>query len=186
MKKGLLTLALTVAATLSVGESLASPVDTGKQKAAEKTAKADSKEELRELDWRELMPEPDPKIVEDFQKGKIDRDAIIAYLDKLGNTAVEKMDKTYGKMPGFLVPLNMDKNQKATELLLVPSMGACIHVPPPPPNQTIYIKFDKGIRVTEAGYTPYWVTGTLLVEKNSSEYTDTLYSIEVESIKGYF
>ncbi|KEQ14891.1 hypothetical protein GZ77_11555 [Endozoicomonas montiporae] len=149
-------------------------------------AKAESKAEVRELDWRDLMPEPDPKVVEDYQKGKMDRDAVIAYLEKLGNTAVDKLDKTYGKMPGFLVPLNMDKNQNATELLLVPSAGACIHVPPPPPNQTIYIKYDKGIKVTEAGYTPYWVTGTLRVEKNTSEYTDTLYSIEVESIKGYF
>ena len=186
MKKGLLLLVLVLSATLSVGESLANPVDTSKTQATGKSPKAESKAEVHEFDWGDLMPEPDPKVVEDFQKGKMDRDAVIAYLDTLGNTSVASMDKTYGKMPGFLVPLNMDRNQKATELLLVPSMGACIHVPPPPPNQTIYIKLDEGIKVTEAGYTPYWVTGTIIVEKNTSEYTDTLYSIKVESIKEYF
>lgn len=143
------------------------------------------KKEIREFDWGELMPEPDQKVVEDYQKGKMDQEAVIAYLDKLGNTPVKDLDKAYGRIPGFLVPLNLDKNQKATELLLVPTMGACIHVPPPPPNQTIYIKYEKGISVTEAGYTPYWITGTLAVEKNTSEYTDTLYSIKVESIKEY-
>ena len=179
----LLTLALLPAVWVS--QSIAAPVENKQQPSAE-VKKQGANKEVREFDWGDLMPAPDPKVVEAYQTGKMDRDAVIDYLEALGNTTVPEVDKIYGKMPGFLVPLNLDKNQKATELLLVPTMGACIHVPPPPPNQTIYIKYDKGISVTEAGYTPYWITGTLIVEKNTSEYTDTLYSFKVESIEEYF
>nr|WP_283777696.1 DUF3299 domain-containing protein [Sansalvadorimonas sp. 2012CJ34-2] len=81
--------------------------------------------------------------------------------------------------------MNINKEQIATELLLVPTLGACIHVPPPPPNQTVYVRFEKGIKVTEAGYTPYWLEGTLKVEKNKSEYTETLYGMSVDAIEEY-
>ncbi|MGI9277585.1 MAG: DUF3299 domain-containing protein [Endozoicomonas sp.] len=188
MKKGLALLALALLPSLTMASVRAVPVAETKPASAKATNPESVKEiakEAMELSWGDLTPEPDQKVVEDFQAGKMDRNAVLSYLDELGNTPVEKMNSTYGRMPGYLVPLNMDKDQKATELLLVPTLGACIHVPPPPPNQTIYIQFDKGIKVTEAGYTPYWVTGTMIVEKNSSEYTDTLYSINVESIEEY-
>ncbi len=31
----------------------------------------------------------------------------------------------------------------------MPYFGACIHVPPPPPNQIIYVKFPKGAQIQE-------------------------------------
>lgn len=177
MKKGIFLLTLVLLTGLPVNEVNAT-TNTPKQQ-EEKTST------VREFGWGELMPEPDQKVVDRYRDGKMEMADVVEYLDKLGNTAVAKLDNAYGRMPGFLVPLNMDKDQKATELLLVPSAGACIHVPPPPPNQTVYIKFDKGIKVTEAGDKPYWVTGKLIVEKNTSEYTDTLYTFEVESIEEY-
>ncbi|WP_252178986.1 DUF3299 domain-containing protein [Endozoicomonas sp. 4G] len=144
--------------------------------------------EVIEITWDELMPAPDQKVINSYQAGDMGRDEVIAYLDKLGQTPVARLNKRKVKIPGYLVPLNLDKNQRATELLLVPTMGACIHVPPPPPNQTIYVKFkekEKGIKVEEAGYTPYWLVGTLNVETTQSEYTETLYSITVDSLELY-
>lgn len=41
------------------------------------------------------------------------------------------------RISGFVVPLDINK-QKVKELLLVPYFGACIHIPPPPSNQTIH------------------------------------------------
>ena len=41
-----------------------------------------------------------------------------------------------------MVPLEDDLDV-VTEFLLVPYAGACIHVPPPPPNQIVYVKMDK-------------------------------------------
>ena len=47
---------------------------------------------------------------------------------------------------GYLLPLNYI-DQKVTEFLLVPWVGACIHTPPPPRNQLIYLKTKEGIEV---------------------------------------
>ena len=54
------------------------------------------------------------------------------------------LNNTKIKIPGYLLPLNYD-NEKTTEFLLVPWVGACIHPPPPPRNQIIYIKTKEGI-----------------------------------------
>ena len=48
------------------------------------------------------------------------------------------------KIPGYLLPLNYE-NEKTTEFLLVPWVGACIHTPPPPKNQIIYVKTSEGL-----------------------------------------
>ncbi|WP_051785718.1 DUF3299 domain-containing protein [Endozoicomonas numazuensis] len=155
---------------------------------AKPVEKPAAKAEAKEITWDELMPAPDQKVIDRYQAGKMERADVITYLDKLGQTPVEKLDKITVKIPGYLVPLNLNKDQKATELLLVPTMGACVHVPPPPPNQTIYVKFKKGeegIKVEEAGYTPYWLVGTLHVETNQSEYTETLYAMTVDSLEVY-
>ena len=40
------------------------------------------------------------------------------------------------RVPGYMVPLE-DNLEEVTEFLLVPYPGACIHVPPPPANQTV-------------------------------------------------
>ena len=47
---------------------------------------------------------------------------------------------------GFIVPLEMDIYiDKVKDFFLVPNPLACIHVPPPPPNQIIYVKMKKSI-----------------------------------------
>ncbi|WP_281645959.1 DUF3299 domain-containing protein [Parendozoicomonas sp. Alg238-R29] len=140
---------------------------------------------FEEISWEALMPPVDEAVVKKYEAGEMDREDVMDYMETLGNTPVKTLDKSQVKIPGFLVPLNLDKNQMATELLLVPTLGACVHTPPPPPNQTIYVRYDKGIKVTEAGYTPYWIEGTINVEKNTSQYTDTLYGLNVSTIVEY-
>ena len=188
MKNGIAILTATLFTLLAAPSAMANlihqqPADI--EPLSIQTGKALDEDNLVNVEWTDLMPTPDPDIVEGYRSGEIDLKETLKYLNQLANTPVENLDGTYARVPGYLVPLNLDKNQKATELLLVPTLGACIHVPPPPPNQTIYITFDKGIKTAEAGYTLYWVTGKLTVEKNTSEYTDTLYSIEVDTVDEY-
>jgi hypothetical protein len=63
------------------------------------------------------------------------------------------------KIPGFVVPLEGD-GEAINEFLLVPYFGACIHVPPPPPNQIVYVKFSTAVPIDNL-YDAVWVTGTL-------------------------
>jgi hypothetical protein len=46
-------------------------------------------------------------------------------------------------MPGYIVPLEDDR-EEVKEFLLVPSAGARIHVPPPPPNQIVHVVMAGG------------------------------------------
>lgn len=54
------------------------------------------------------------------------------------------------------------------EFLLVPTLGACIHVPPPPPNQMVHVTFAEGFE-TQGLYTPVWVEGTMAVGGGETE-----------------
>lgn len=72
-----------------------------------------------------------------------------------------ELNGTEIKMPGFLLPLNFDGDE-VTEFLLVPFVGACIHVPPPPPNQIVYVEYNEGFK-NQGLYQPIWITGKLNV-----------------------
>jgi hypothetical protein len=72
------------------------------------------------------------------------------------NTA---LDGRIVRMPGYLLPLEYS-GKLVTEFLLVPWVGACIHTPPPPPNQIVHVKADKPVEYNGL-FRPVWVTGKL-------------------------
>lgn len=80
------------------------------------------------------------------------------------------------RIAGYIVPLEYDEQQVITEFFLVPYFGACIHVPPPPPNQLIYVKHPKGFQLPDL-YTPFWVEGTVVLETQENELGLSSYSM---------
>ena len=88
------------------------------------------------------------------------------------------------KIPGFTVPLE-DWASSATEFLLVPYVGACIHTPPPPPNQLVYIQMDEGKRATMDGWNPVWVEGVLEIEMTQSVYGYVGFTITGQRVYPY-
>lgn len=88
------------------------------------------------------------------------------------------------KIPGFTVPLE-DFASSATEFLLVPYVGACIHTPPPPPNQLVYTKMDAGKRAKMDGWNPVWVEGVLSIEMTESVYGYVGFTISGQRVYPY-
>lgn len=82
-------------------------------------------------------------------------------LDKAEKTLVFDLDKKSIRIAGYVLPLEFE-GKLVKSFLLVPSVGACIHVPPPPPNQMIYVKPDKPFESEEL-YAPVWATGEITV-----------------------
>ena len=82
-----------------------------------------------------------------------------------------EMDGRAVRIPGFIVPLEFDGEQIITEFFLVPYFGACLHMPPPAPNQIIHVNYEKGLEL-EALYDPFWITGILSASlvKNDTGY----------------
>ncbi len=81
------------------------------------------------------------------------------------------------RLPGYIVPLDGNENQIITKFLLVPTLGACTHVPPPPPNQTVYVEMSEGVS-TNMLYSPVWVSGQLRFSMNQYKVEGTDYAPE--------
>ena len=100
------------------------------------------------------------------------------------------------KIPGFAVPLEGDDGfEYIDEFLLVPYFGACIHVPPPPPNQVIHVILDEPVYFEVISFA-IWITGILeigdyFIEAGSDDYgqmrydTETNYLLRGLSVKEY-
>jgi ABC-type nickel/cobalt efflux system permease component RcnA len=74
------------------------------------------------------------------------------------------------QLSGYVLPLGEGKNkpEQVSEFLLVPYVGACIHVPPPPPNQMIYVK--PAIAIDDPGlFSPVLATGQIRAQRASYE-----------------
>jgi len=103
--------------------------------------------DVRELAWTDLIP-PHAKAP------ILNLSPMHAFGDETGPRAaqlyldapvVQELNNVEVKLPGYIVPLDLDEDYRVNEFLLVPYFGACIHVPPPPPNQIIYVKAELGI-----------------------------------------
>lgn len=149
-------------------------------------------DEPRTLDWRALIPEGAPVVPAQM--------APLHDLSQLGNALAESapaarqqaphapvvkaLDGQWVKLPGYIVPLEVSEEGRTTEFLLVPYYGACIHVPPPPPNQIVHIVSEMGVRIEDL-YQPYWIEGRMQVKTTSSELADAGYQMEAEKIYAY-
>jgi hypothetical protein len=93
---------------------------------------------------------------------------------------VKEFDGKRVRIGGYVVPLDFEATN-VKEFLLVPFVGACIHVPPPPANQIIYVKAVKGFDVA-GSFDPVYVTGTLKVASAYTGLAETGYSHSFLSI----
>ncbi|MBA2126769.1 DUF3299 domain-containing protein [Hyphomicrobium methylovorum] len=94
---------------------------------------------------------------------------------------VADLDGKSVSIGGYVVPLDFDATT-VKEFLLVPFVGACIHVPPPPANQIIYVKSDKGFEVGGM-FDPVTVTGKLTTAVASTGLADAGYTIAADSVQ---
>jgi uncharacterized protein len=140
-----------------------------------------------ELDWKELLPEAErshftavaPAPVHD-SRGEGGPPAVQAQ-DFSVNKSLEGATV---RLPGFIVPLEAVKSGGLSEFLLVPYFGSCIHVPPPPPNQIVYVH-TSGRAPLESIYDAYWITGKLHLQTKTTRLGATAYDLSAEKIEVY-
>jgi hypothetical protein len=166
------------------------------------------------IEWVDLIPQADlaallnpPQIISEIPDGSpedIFGDSLANAVEKaIGETqiALSPEDQAYYnalvstnikaefnnkniRIPGFIVPLEYSDEQLITEFFLVPYFGACIHVPPPPPNQIIYVKYPKGL-LLDALYDPFWIEGQLNTNIIENELATSAYALAAVTIKAY-
>jgi uncharacterized protein len=138
------------------------------------------------LDWDDLLPE--------IERGKTSAGGFVEhdYLGEDGPAARQsgsavvrsELDGRRVKLPGFIVPLSLAADGRVTEFFLVPFFGACIHVPPPAPNQIVFGRSTAGFR-QDSIQEPYWLTGRLRTKSRGSRLGTAAYSLEVETLERY-
>lgn len=97
---------------------------------------------------------------------------------------VSKMNGSAIRIPGFIVPLEFSDKQTITQFFLVPWFGACIHLPPPPPNQIILTNYPKGLKL-ESLYEPFWISGVLKTSLVENELASAAYVLEMNAYEPY-
>ncbi len=141
----------------------------------------------RKLDWDALLPTAErgnfsnapPAPVHDYlgERG--------ARVQQSGSTQVDaSLDGVRVKLPGFIVPLGSSEDGAVTEFFLVPYFGACIHVPPPPPNQIVYVTMAPGLHL-QSIYDSYWIVGRLHVGRNRTGFALAVYSLAADGAELY-
>jgi len=146
---------------------------------------------LRLRKGRGLALTPDEVAIEKkamtrLKQDGIDADALLAKRDAIAEkkraaaSAVNPaIDGKMIRIPGYVLPLEFS-GTKVSEFLLVPWVGACIHTPPPDPNQIVYVKADKAFEIRRT-FDAVWVTGRIAASgsKRSVEIVDGSADIDV-------
>jgi hypothetical protein len=133
-----------------------------------------------------------------LKKAGVDIDALLAKRKEIAEqnqVAAQSVNPALNgqlvRMPGYLLPLEFS-GKEITEFLLVPWAGACIHTPPPPPNQIVHVKAERPIGNVGL-FAPIWVTGRLsTVGRKANLYLvdgasdiNTAYSLRATAVEPY-
>ena len=96
---------------------------------------------------------------------------------------VTELDGRLVALPGYAVPLDADLDG-VRSFLLAPYVGACIHVPPPPPNQIVLVSSDAPYSFREM-FEPILVVGEMRVEPARSALAEVGYQIRAGLIRPF-
>lgn len=116
-----------------------------------------------------------------FPEGSTAEDIMMFFLDlqdmrslqPMVGTIRPELDGKRVRIAGYTTPVGFSEDE--TSFLLVPELGACIHVPPPPPNQIVYVERADG---DPEMFEPVWVTGTLRADPVATILADVGYRLE--------
>lgn len=157
-----------------------------------------------DIDWTELMPAEDlsallnrPAFLDDiadgsaqdsldsFQQRQLEDEQAQQYQAALSSTRViQEFDGKAIRIPGFIVPLEQNEDKEVTRFFIVPYFGACLHMPPPPPNQILYVESEQGITL-ENLYDPYWFEGVVSIEQKVDAMGTSAYSLSLDNYALY-
>lgn len=144
------------------------------------------------IEWAALMPKDWDPLRElkalDLNKLTDADPRAMAALEKIRASwanapVVPDMHNKRVRIAGYIVPLEHTK-AGLTEFLLVPYFGACIHMPPPPPNQVIHVALRNPKKHFQTMDT-LWVQGLLKVEHASTGLGEAAYRLLADSVTPY-
>lgn len=137
-----------------------------------------------EIAWDDLIP-PGVPYSEIIAEGEMDllNDIWRPVYDANGTKLNPALDGAYIKMPGFILPLEMS-TAGVTSFVLVPYVGACLHTPPPPANQLVFVTTQTPWPSDDL-WEAVWVTGQMQHEIQTTEVAETGYLLSADKMEVY-
>ena len=167
---------------------------------------ADKRDEVIQLRWDDLMPAGEEerltKLYDEFfeelerraellRKGDpnslsaLSEGGALDEMPQIGTfNTVEDLNGAQVRIPGYIVPLDFDAGDEYEEFLLVPYYGACIHTPPPPPNQIVYVRASPPVKLANI-WLPFWAEGELTAEAVRNKTGDAAYALQLDRLLPY-
>ncbi len=105
------------------------------------------------------------------------------YVSGKATGELEALDGKVVRIAGFMVPLE-DNSKKVTEFLLVPTPQACIHVPPPPPNQMVLVDMETK-NGADSAVGAIWVYGTLKIKSKRHQFGESSFTMVGTHVEPY-
>ena len=140
-------------------------------------------DDVIDLEWEDLLPEGQSTIPRALQS-LIEHDGPDLSNQQPVSTGVRSdWNGQIVRLPGFIVPIDT-VGTAVTAFILVPYVGACIHVPPPPANQLVFVTTEEPYE-SEGLYAPVNVTGMFGASAISTHLAQIGYALSAEKIEPF-
>jgi hypothetical protein len=165
--------------------------DDGTPDSASQLTAVDPAAPAETLSWRDLMPDEELEALEALNEGSADPSLMAQFTgqspiaEQMGTfNVVEDLDQLIVRMPGYILPLDYATQGEASEFLLLPYHGACVHYPPPPPNQIVDLRSPEPIEFSSL-WEPVWVEGRMEIQRVDTDLAASAYAMTVRSVSPY-
>ena len=140
-------------------------------------------DEVTNLNWDDLLPKGESPLPEQL-RGLVQHEAAPLVTQQPDSSGLRyDWNGKIVRLPGYVVPLEFD-GAAVTTFILVPFVGACVHVPPPPANQLVLVTTGEPY-ASKGLFEPVSVTGTFGTAAQSTQLAEIGYSLSAEKIEPY-
>jgi hypothetical protein len=138
-----------------------------------------------DIGWSDLVPDTDGISQETLRGlGLTTHDEMSAPADQPPSNGVTMAyDQKTVRLSGFVVPIGYS-GIGVSAFILVPYVGACIHVPPPPSNQLVFVTTATPFK-SEGLFAPVTVTGMFGTSSTSTQLAEIGYALSADRIEPY-
>ena len=140
-------------------------------------------ETVVDLSWKDLLPEGEVPVPRDLQSLLPHDESAMAAGQPPSTGVRTDWNGQIVRMSGFIVPIDFD-GAGVTAFILVPYVGACVHVPPPPANQLVLVTAPEPYE-SDGMFEAVTVTGMFGTAASSTQLADIGYALSAEEIEPY-
>lgn len=140
-------------------------------------------DEYIDLEWADLLPVGDTTLPPELFSLTDHSKTIPSSQQPISNGVRKDWNGQIVRLPGFIVPLD-HSGTGVTAFILVPFVGACVHVPPPPANQLVFVTTNTPYE-SKGLYEPVNVIGMFGTSSVKTQLAEIAYALSADQIVPY-